>query len=64
MDLFAGKALSQLTFEELRQELTSKEVAEGFYVDYKVDFPEKLHKYVASFANYQRQAESVAGLAG
>jgi len=51
MQLFSGKALSQLTFDELRQELTTKEVAEGFYVDYKEAFPDKLQKYIASFAN-------------
>lgn len=51
MELFSGNPLSQLKFEDLRQELTTKEVAEGFYVDYKADFPDKLHKYVASFAN-------------
>ena len=51
MQLFGGKALSQLTFDELRLELTTNEVAEGFFVDYKEAFPEKLYKYVASFAN-------------
>jgi hypothetical protein len=51
MILFHGKRLSELTFECVRGELTDKEIAEGFFVDYKVDFPAKLQKYVASFAN-------------
>lgn len=51
MELFKGKPLSKVTFDEMRRELTDNEVAEGFFVDYKADFPDKLHKYVASFAN-------------
>lgn len=51
IELFKGKALSQVTFDELKNELVDKDISESFFVDYKESIPSKLHKYVASFAN-------------
>lgn len=51
LNLFHGKRLSEVSFEMLRKELAEQEVAEGFFVDYKIDFPERLWKTISSFAN-------------
>ena len=44
------KPLDLLEEEDLHRLITN-EIAEGLYVDYKVDFPADLPKVVASFAN-------------
>ncbi len=51
MKLFEGKALSSLTFDEVKNEVESRDLTEGWFVDWKVDFPKAFGKYVASFAN-------------
>lgn len=45
-----GKPIEQLEEQDLEQ-LIEAETAEGLYVEYKEDFPTRLDKIVASFAN-------------
>ncbi|MDD5519488.1 MAG: ATP-binding protein [Kiritimatiellae bacterium] len=51
MDLFKDKQLKDLTLDDLKAELTGKEIREGFFVDYKREMNKDIWKHVASFAN-------------
>jgi hypothetical protein len=51
MILCDGKPLQTLSFEDVKKEVMSRELTEGWFVDWKKDFPKDFGKHVASFAN-------------
>ena len=50
-DLFGSKPINQLDERDLNKVLKEGKVPEGFFIEYKKDFPQDFEKYVASLAN-------------